>query len=46
MQPVVVIQQPTLVGNLTPGIIYEFQVRALVDQHYTDWSDPIKRMAR
>ena len=46
MRPVVVIQQPTLVANLTPGIIYEFQVRALVDQSYTDWSDSIKRMAR
>jgi hypothetical protein len=46
MQPIVTIQQPISVANLTPGIIYEFQVRAVVDRGYTDWSGSIKWMAR
>jgi len=34
-----------VIGNLTPGTIYTFQVRGLGRLGYTDWSDPVNRMA-
>jgi hypothetical protein len=33
------------VDNLTPGVTYVFQVRALGNQGYTDWSDLATRMS-
>ena len=35
----------TIISNLTPGITYTFQVRALGRMGYTNWSDPVSRMA-
>jgi hypothetical protein len=32
-------------GNLQPGIVYTFQVQALGRLGYTEWSDPVNRMA-
>lgn len=42
------VQKPWLVSNLTPGTVYEFQVRALLKStnRYTDWSDSVRWMAR
>ena len=37
--------KPTIVGSLTPGTVYTFQVRALGRLGYTDWSDAVNRMA-
>ena len=34
-----------IIGNLTPGTTYTFQVRALGRLGYTNWSDPVSRMA-
>jgi hypothetical protein len=34
-----------IIGNLTPGITYTFQVCALGCRGSTDWSDPVNRMA-
>ena len=43
-QAVTTARPASLVGNLTPGTIYAFQVRALSKQGYSDWSDPVTRM--
>ena len=34
-----------IISNLTPGTTYTFQVRALGRMGYTNWSDPVSRMA-
>jgi hypothetical protein len=34
-----------IVDSLTPGTVYTFQVRALGRLGYTEWSDPVNRMA-
>ncbi len=34
-----------IISNLTPGTTYTFQVRALGRLGYTNWSDPVSRMA-
>jgi hypothetical protein len=34
-----------IIGNLIPGTMYTFQVRGLGRLGYTDWSDPLSRMA-
>ena len=44
-QPVGKTRPPVLVTGLTPGVMYGFQVRALTNSGYTDWSDPISRIA-
>jgi len=36
--------KPMLIGGLTPGTIYTFQVRALGPLGFTDWSDAVNRM--
>ena len=41
---VVALRQATPIDNLTPGTIYSFQVRALNQLGYTDWSDSVNRM--
>ena len=45
VQPLVKARPPFLVTGLTPGLTYVFQVRALTDSGYTDWSDSVSRMA-
>ena len=37
--------KPVPVDNLTPGTTYMFQVRAFGKLGYTDWSQPVQRMA-
>ena len=37
--------KPTIINDLTPGINYMFQVRALGLLGHTDWSDPVTCMA-
>jgi hypothetical protein len=36
--------KPVTVSNLTPGTMYQFQVRAYGALGWTEWSDPITRM--
>jgi len=38
-------KRPVMVSDLTPGTVYTFQVKALGRLGYTDWSDPVSRMA-
>jgi hypothetical protein len=45
VQLVTAIKTPTIVSGLTPGTTYVFQVRATTKSGYSDWSDPITRMA-
>ena len=45
VQPVPKARPPVLVTGLTPGATYRFQVRDLTESGYTDWSDPVSRMA-
>jgi hypothetical protein len=42
--PVTKTRPPTLVTGLMPGTTYAFQVRALIDGGYSDWSDSVTRM--
>ena len=37
--------KPFIIGNLTPGTVYTFQVRACGRLGLTGWSDPVSRMA-
>jgi hypothetical protein len=34
------------ITGLTPGTLYLFQVRALIDKVFTDWSDPVTKMCK
>jgi len=43
-QGVPMARPPVVVGSLTPGTPYAFQVRALTASGYTDWSDPVTRI--
>jgi hypothetical protein len=43
--PVTSIKTPTTVTNLTPGTTYVFQARAVVKGGYSDYGDPIARIA-
>jgi len=43
-QPVGTTRPPALVTGLTPGVTYAFQVRAVTNSGYTDWSDSVTRM--
>jgi len=43
-QPVGKTKPPALVTGLTPGTAYAFQVRAVTDSGYTDWSQSVTRM--
>jgi hypothetical protein len=36
---------PALITGRTPAVNYVFQVRALTESGYSDWSDSISRMA-
>jgi len=36
--------KPTIIGSLTPGTTYTFQVRAPGRLGLTDWSDAVNRM--
>ena len=45
VQPVVKSRPPALITGLTPGATYVFQLRALTDSGFTDWSDSVSRMA-
>jgi len=42
--PVATTRPATLIKDLTPGSTYIFQVRAITDSGYTDWSDPVTRI--
>ena len=33
---------PVILDGLTPGTMYAFQARALTDEGYTDWSNPVQ----
>ena len=43
-QPVATTRPATLVKDLTPGMAYVFQARALTDSGFTDWSDSVIRI--
>jgi hypothetical protein len=43
-QPVGNTKPPTLVTGLTPGTTYVFQVRAVTNSGYTDWSESVTRI--
>jgi hypothetical protein len=43
-QQAIATTKPTIIGGLTPGIVYAFQVRALGRLGHTDWSDAVTRM--
>jgi hypothetical protein len=45
IEDVITSSKPFIITNLTPGTVYAFQVKALGRMGYTDWSDPINRMA-
>jgi hypothetical protein len=45
IEQVITNAKPIIFSNLTPGTIYSFQVKALGRLGYTEWSDPINRMA-
>jgi hypothetical protein len=42
--PLTHIRPATLISDLTPGTVYAFQVRALADSRFTDWSDSVTFM--
>jgi hypothetical protein len=44
-QPVGRTRPATLVTGLTPGTAYAFQVRAVTNSGYTDWSESVTRIA-
>ena len=44
-QPIVVLRPATVISGLTPATNYVFQVRAVLKSGYTDWSDPLTRIA-
>jgi hypothetical protein len=39
------VKKGMLIGNLTPGTVYAFQVRALGPLGSTDWSDSVTMMS-
>ena len=43
-QPVGNAKSPALVIGLTPGTAYAFQVRAVTNAGYTDWSESVTRI--
>ena len=43
-QPVGKIRQPVVVTGLTPGATYVFQVRAVTNSGYSDWSELVTRI--
>jgi len=43
-QSVATTRPPVLIGGLMPGTSYTFQVRALRDTGWTDWSDAVTRI--
>jgi len=43
--PVTSIQSPVTVTGLTPGATYVFQARAVIANGYSNWGDPIARIA-
>src|SRR5262245_17034020 len=44
IHPVGTTRPATSIKHLIPGTAYVFQVRALTDSGYTDWSDPVTRI--
>jgi hypothetical protein len=44
-QPISLVRTATTITGLTPGTTYAFQVRAVLDSGYTDWSDSVTMMA-
>ena len=43
-QPLSNSKPPASVTGLTPGTTYVFQVRAVINSRYTDWSEPVTRI--
>jgi hypothetical protein len=43
-QPITIVKTAKTIDGLTPGTTYAFQVRALLDAGYTDWSDSVTMM--
>src|SRR5947199_265512 len=43
-QPVGNVKSPALVTGLSPGMAYAFQVRAVTNAGYTDWSESVTRI--
>jgi hypothetical protein len=43
--PVATIQSPATITGLTPGTTYVFQARAVTQSGYSNWGDPIARIA-
>ena len=45
IQPVTNVKSRMTLKGLTPGVKYLFQVRAVIDNGYTDWTDSVTKMA-
>ena len=43
--PVTTIKNPVSVTGLTPGTTYVFHARAVIQNGYSNWGDPIARIA-
>ena len=43
--PVTSLKTPATVTGLTPGTTYVFQARAAIKNGYSNWGDPIARIA-
>jgi hypothetical protein len=43
-RPIAKTRPATVISGLTPGTTYVFQVRALTDSGYTDWSESVTRI--
>ena len=43
-QPITIVKTAKTIDGLTPGTTYAFQVRALLDSGYPDWSDSVTMM--
>jgi hypothetical protein len=43
-QPITIVKTAKTIDGLTPGTTYAFQVRALLDTGFTEWSDSVTMM--
>ena len=44
-QPLLNVKAPAVISGLTPGTNYMFQARAVIKAGYSDWGEPLTRIA-
>ena len=44
-KPAAAVRPPVLISGLIPGTAYIFQARAVTKTGYSDWSEPVTRVA-